>query len=541
MVNHFYARYGLALTMLNNKLDSPDEVMPEMLISELENGQNHFRLEPLPFNIENESVKFQYLSKAILNQKPERIGKQGKSNIQVGKDVSAIISNYLSPTIISPDKAVGKAWSAVENIINELKTSELAKRINGTMSLIPLAGKFNNGNNSQSYPKSSLMEMSCCAITTITSDKPAMLVFRKKSVGNIELINTCVIPDLEVDDLKNFISLFRKMILSQSKGLLTGKATVDTKKDKNTKEDKTVISFKRPKICSGNFPYAPRQSALGSIGLLGAIGRWAKEANYWDDGKQVLDSLKSHPIYIVEYGNAKSASYGHWIVELAKEDFLCDIINAIERIDIISEKPRNAMGLKPNERDAIEKKYELFFLFVSRYLQLFEQKSFQEFLSIRAEYPQELEILFNTYFINAMQKDETIVQSARALGQWLNNTAYWAARKESDNRDKKGDKETIRKLKSKFLAEMESTVFAAKSHDALLAHVVTRAGRLSQSDAPNAAILFFDAVAAGKLTLEESKNLIVAYSRLRSSAENNEQDFSSEPPDLVTDSESESE
>jgi len=541
MVNHFYARYGLALTMLNNKLDSPDEVMPEMLISELENGQNHFRLEPLPFNIENESVKFQYLSKAILNQNPERIGKQGKSNIQVGKDVSATISNYLSPTIISPDKAVGKAWSAVENIINELKTSELAKRINGTMSLIPLAGKFNNGNNSQSYPKSSLMEMSCCAITTITSDKPAMLVFRKKSVGNIELINTCVIPDLEVDDLKNFISLFRKMILSQSKGLLTGKATVDTKKDKNTKEDKTIISFKRPKICSGNFPYAPRQSALGSIGLLGAIGRWAKEANYWDDGKQVLDSLKSHPIYIVEYGNAKSASYGHWIVELAKEDFLCDIINAIERIDIISEKPRNAMGLKPNERDAIEKKYELFFLFVSRYLQLFEQKSFQEFLSTRAEYPQELEILFNTYFINAMQKDETIVQSARALGQWLNNTAYWAARKEADNRDKKGDKETIRKLKSKFLAEMESTVFAAKSHDALLAHVVTRAGRLSQSDAPNAAILFFDAVAAGKLTLEESKNLIVAYSRLRSSAENNEQDFSSEPPDLVTDSESESE
>ena len=168
MVNHFYARYGLALTMLNNKLDSPDEVMPEMLISELENGQNHFRLEPLPFNIENESVKFQYLSKAILNQKPERIGKQGKSNIQVGKDVSATISNYLSPTIISPDKAVGKAWSAVENIINELKTSELAKRINGTMSLIPLAGKFNNGNNSQSYPKSSLMEMSCCAITTLS-------------------------------------------------------------------------------------------------------------------------------------------------------------------------------------------------------------------------------------------------------------------------------------------------------------------------------------------------------------------------------------
>lgn len=521
MVNHFYGRYGLALTMLKNKLNSPDEVTAEMLISEIENGQNYFRLEPLPFNLENEFVKFQYMSKSILNQTPERIGRQGESKIQFGNDISATVSNYLSPTIISPDKAVGKAWIAVENVIDELKNSELSKRINGTMSLIPLAGKFNNGNNSQSYPKSSVIEIACCAITTFTPDKPALLP--KLTTGKTE--PACIIPDLELNDLKRFIQLFRQMSESGTKNLLTGKVKI------NKKKAESLYSFQRPKICSGNFPYAPRQSALGSIGLLGAMGRWAKEANYWDDGKRVLDSLKSRPIYIVEYGDAKSISYGHWIVELAKENFLCDIIDAIQYSHILSEE----------KRDRSSPKYQLFFLFASRFFQLFEQKSFQDFLSIRAEYPQELEKLFNTYFVNAMQKDETIVQSARALGQWLNNTAYWAARKEAENRDQQGDKEMIRKLKAKFLAEMESTVFAAKSLDGLLAQVVTRAGRLSQSDAPNAATLFFDAVAAGTLTLEESKNLIVAYSRLRSSTENNNQEVSSEFPDVVNDSESDSE
>lgn len=531
MVNHFYGRYGLALTMLNNKLDSPDEVTPEMLISELENGQNHFRLEPLPFNIENETVEFQYLSKAILNQKPERIGKQGKSKKQVARGVSAIVSFFLAPTIITSNKGAGNAWKALFDMQKELYGGKFWASKEATMSLMPLSGKINNGKQSQSNSKSSLIEVASCAVTTFTPHKPAMLP--KLMSGETE--PACIIPDLDLNDLRRFIHLFQKMSSSGTKKLLMGKVKT------NKKKTETVYSFQRPKICSGNFPYAPRQSALGSVGLLGAIGRWAKEANYWDDGKRVLESLKSRPIYIVEYGDAKSVSYGHWIVELAKEDFLCDIINSVERIDIISEKRRNAKELRRNERDAIEKKYELFFLFVSRFFQLFEQKSFQDFLSIRAEYPQKLEKLFNTYFINAMQKDETVVHSARALGHWLNGTAYWAARKEAENRDKQDDKDTIRKLKAKFLAEMESTVFAAKSHDALLAQVVTRAGRLSQSNAPNAATLFFDAVAAGKLTLEESKNLIVAYSRLSSSAENNEQDFSSELPDLVNDSESESE
>ena len=146
------------------------------------------------------------------------------------------------------------------------------------------------------------------------------------------------------------------MLKSGTKELLFGK--VNTNKNKA----EIVYSFQRPKICSGNFPYAPRQSALGCVGLLGAIGRWAKEANCGDEGKHVLDSLKSRPIYIVEYGNAKSVSFGHWIVELAKNDFLSDIIDAIQYSKILS------------ERDLSSTKYQLFFLFASRFFQLFELK-----------------------------------------------------------------------------------------------------------------------------------------------------------------------
>jgi len=360
MVDHFYARYGLALTMLNNKLDFPDEVTPEMLISELENGQNHFRLEPLPFKIENDSVEFRYLSKDFFRNNTARIGSQGKSIVQVGNDASAEVSYFLAPTIITSNKGAGNAWKAVSDIQKELKGGKFFASKEATMSLMPLSGKINNGKQSQSNSKSSLIEVASCAVTTFTQHKPAMLP--KLMSGETE--PACIIPDLEINDLMRFIYLFRQMSESGTKKLLTGKVKITKKKIE------TVYSFQRPKICIGNFPYAPRQSVLGSVGLLGAIGRWAKEANYWDNGKKVLESLIARPIYIVEYGNAKSVSYGHWIVELAKEDFLCDIIDAIQYSLILSEE----------KRDLSSPKYQLFFLFASRFFQLFEQKSFQDFL-----------------------------------------------------------------------------------------------------------------------------------------------------------------
>lgn len=497
MFNHFYSRYGLALTMVNNKLEKPEEVTPEMLVRELEDGLNHFRLEPLPLEVKEGKVKFQYLNKSFF-ENSQNIGSQGKLLKELGGN-SIEISYFLSPTIITSNKGAKNAWQGVSETIKSLEKTKDVRQTNAEakMSVMPISGKINNGKQSQSNSKSSLFEISCAAITTFTKEKPAMLV------GNAEPI--CILPDLELKDLQKFIAIFKAMLKSETENLMLGK--VKEYKKGASKQ----IAFNRPKICNGNFPYAPRQSLLGSAGLLGAIGRWAKRANFSKEGNEVLESLKNRPMYIVKYGDASTVMYGEWVIDLAKNDNLCDVIDALERVEILSEE----------RRDYSSPKFQTFLLFASRFLQFFDEKSLQDFLYTRAEYPKEIEKLFNTFFEKIMKKDEKLVQSARALGAWLNWTAYYAAKEEAKAREKnntarqKNDAETIRKLNAKFLAEMESTVFSAKSHDALLAQVITRAGRLSFTSAPSEAIPFIDEVAAEKIELNEAKNLIVAYSRIR--------------------------
>jgi hypothetical protein len=66
------------------------------------------------------------------------------------------------------------------------------------------------------------------------------------------------------------------------------------------------------------------------------------------------------------------------------------------------------------------------------------------------------------------------------------------------------------------LVELESAAFAAKSGDALIAQVVTRAGRLSGMDAPIESDIFMEATMNGKLQLSQAQNLIIAFSRLKS-------------------------
>jgi hypothetical protein len=524
MFNHFYSRYGLALTMLNNKLETHEKVDSEMLIRELEIGQNHFRFEPLPFEVENDKVKFQYLKKEFFEKNPKSIGEQGEFWEETEKN-SVEISYFLSPTIITSNKGAENAWKGVARLIKDLGKNKNIRITNAEakMSLLPISGKISNGKQSQSNSRSSLFEIACSAITTFTDEKPAMLFGNKAEP-------VCILPDLELLDLQKFISLFKEMKKKETENLLLGKVKVK----ETRKKDKNIISFHRPKICNGNFPYSPRQSILGSAGLLGAIGRWAKRANLSKEGTEVLESLKNRPMYIVKYGDASSVMYGEWVIDLAKSDNLCDVVDAFERVEILSEE----------RRDYSSPKFQTFFLFASRFLQFFDEKSLQDFLSIRAEYPKEIEKLFNTFFEKIMKKDEKLVQSARALGAWLNRTAYFAAKNEAEARKKanffladardanskneaealkKDDSDTLRKLKAKlkakFLAEMESSVFSAKSHHALIAQVITRAGRLSFSDAPPGATLFINEIAAETLELDEAKNLIVAYSRIRSTNE----------------------
>lgn len=113
--------------------------------------------------------------------------------------------------------------------------------------------------------------------------------------------------------------------------------------------------------------------------------------------------------------------------------------------------------------------------------------------------------------------DSEIVHSARELGKWLNYVAFLAATKEKDKeKDKEKNNDEFFKLKAKILVELESSVFSAKTGDALIAQTVTRAGRLSNLDAPEAAALFMEKTCSGDLKLDQAKNLLIAFSRLKS-------------------------
>ena len=71
-------------------------------------------------------------------------------------------------------------------------------------------------------------------------------------------------------------------------------------------------------------------------------------------------------------------------------------------------------------------------------------------------------------------------------------------------------------------------MFSAKSGDALIAYTITRAGRLSGFDAPTEASLFMEKAASGELSLEQAKNLIIAFSRLKSKKEKTDKVTSSD-------------
>src|SRR5690606_19527174 len=135
------------------------------------------------------------------------------------------------------------------------------------------------------------------------------------------------------------------------------------------------------------------------------------------------------------------------------------------------------------ERTNKSTEYQKFDFFASRFLQLFNKSTFRNFISFKAQYEPALKILFNVYFTKMEMIDPKIVSSARTLGRWLNQVAYYAAKGEIPETSKTYW-EDIRKVKSKVLVELESSAFSAKTGDGLIAQVIARAGRLSSTDAP---------------------------------------------------------
>jgi len=489
---HPFLRYAQALIMNENDLISCGEITFEQIIAEIENGLNSFRIYPVE-SIEGKiKVKFDFI-------------KQEKGDTKQGV--------FLSPNTITKDKQAKNTWTAASDLVKELQ-SNLTNDLNDmTMSIAPITGEYLSfsmkGSIGRGKPKCSLAERGLGLVTTLTPYKPC-LQYRIDKRGMPEMFNVCFIPDLPIEELKGFIRFFKLMLKTETASDLMYGNVVSIKTGKGNAE-KITYEAKRPLIYRGNFPNPPRSSALGSVALLGTIGEFVKQSEYSEQAKAVLESLKEATMYLVKYGGASTFTYNHHVIDLAKEGKLKNIIDSLYYSKLFNQ----------DRRSSSNSEYQKFDLFTSRFLQLFNHAAIKDFLAFRAEYPNQVTILFNTYFIKMEKIDPTIVSSARALGKWLNKVAYFTAKAEVKP-DASKYWEEIRRVKSKALIELESSTFSAKSGDALIAQAVTRAGRLSGLDAPEAAALFMEKTASGELPLENAKNLLIAFSRLINKAEKKE-------------------
>lgn len=497
---HPYINYAYALIQVENDLSSQDEIRSDHLINGIEHGLNTFRLRPKSSIEGKEKVSYDYV-------------RELKGAPRIGL--------FLSPSIITPDKQARHIWNESNKILQTLKNHDLSKTEDIKMSISPMAGEYLSFSSKKSIgrgkPKSTLLVSALSAITTLTTEKPC-LQYRVEKKSRPELTNVALIPDLPLNEVEDFIVLFKKMKASRSSSdLFIGNVLIS---QDEKKKNKKTYEPRRPLLFQGNFPNPPRSSVMGSVALLGAIGEFAKEAEVSALANKVLESLKNATMYMIKYGGASTFTYNHHIVDIAKDGKLRQIVDGIYLTILFNEGRRTTKSTA----------YQNFDLMVSRLFQLFNRPAFKDFLAFRAEYSMEfyskkptfIDILFITYFNKIEMIDIEIIKSAKELGRWLNQVAYFAARGEVQEGSHNYWDE-IRKIKAKVLVELESSTFSAKSGDALIAQVITRAGRISGMDAPAGASLFMEKASSGELALDNAKNLLIAFSRLKNKAEQKQQ------------------
>ena len=426
---------------------------------------------------------------------------------------------YLSPNTIASEMKASNLYNAICKTCSE-ENIDLHKAYKISQSEVPTSGEFNSfsdsGNIGRGKPSATVLDQCLALITSTTAFKPCLQY--KSGVGKVSTENTCLIPDLDISDLQNFIKLFKRIRIQKlDSSLMIGKVECETRTLK--------YKPKRPNIFNGNFPNAPHSSALGSVALLGTIGEMTKEKDVSELAKKVLESLKDCNFYAIKYGDASVFSFNHSIIRLAERGKLRRIVDSLYYVVLYKEGRRST-------NNAFE--YQKFDLFASRFLQMFNRPTFKDFLAFRAEYPYDIELMLNTYFCDMEKIDKEIVTSAKELGKWLNNVAYRSAQQEVGTSPGWDD---LIKAKAKVLVELESSIFSAKSGDALVAHTITRAGRLSGLDAPAAASLFMEEAASGELPLEQAKNLLIAFSRLKSKTEEADKAYSNDNQSIENENE----
>jgi hypothetical protein len=498
--DHPYPRYGLAAVLYHADIRtvSPETIPEKEELAELagkfiSDALHKYRLhtEDKPLDDADTELRFRYLKAEELATKKS-----------AGQDSANLY--YLAPHIATGDTSANRLIGEANKMIKKLsKGKGLDKTVQLKRSFSPFITKINEGSKTLSNPKATLLQAGFTMAATLTRYKPA---------AQLDFKNQVIIPDLPLNDLLLFIDLFDKMRSSETDNLYV-------------RELKAGNKNYRPPLFSGNYPNAPNTPVFGPVGLAGAMGVWAKKANVLDQMDEVLNKLVNNPIYLVSYEASlfKQIHLGHHVARLAKEQNLPKAINGLYYADFYN--PEH------NKRDNPTRL--LFLDMTSRFLQLYSKTALKDFLAFRLQYPHSFSPILEDYFMNEENISKEIIESARIYGSYLNDVAYFIGLNEAEN--KKTGKNKF-EAKARVLAQLESTALSCKTSTELFARLNVQAGRMSNRDVPEGASAFMEATNTGNISIDTTKQLILAYMRLKGekSAESEDEPSTTEGETFTT-------
>lgn len=479
--DHPYPRYGLAVTLVQEGvgtdwesfLDNP-ELLLQMAGPVVEEGLNYFRLHTSDDLDDATELRYRRIS----NEELETSGQKASGGY------------FIAPHVVIKDRSARYLIKEARDFLEELdegldpeKSTELKR------SFAPFTTKLNEGTATLSNPKASKLESIFSLVASLTPVKPA---------AQVEFTNQVMIPDLDLQGMVRFVQLFRDMKSSELE-------------DPLTLERPEGSNRKRPPVFDGNYPDAPQSSAFGPVGLMGAMGEWARRAERFSEVEPVLEKMAGSPVYLVSYdGNLMRQEYiGHHAARLAQEHNLPAVLDSLYRVRFYN----------PDDNDPDSNTRKNFFRMAGRFLQLYTQPAFRDFLAFRVQYDSILSPIFTDFFMNTQELDSDIVRSAREYGSYLNYVAYLIGKKEvEENKEKEGGGtgRDLDEAKARALAQMESTALSARRPSALFAQLNVMAGRQVNRDVPAEAERLIEAVNTGEIDFDVAKDLVLAYMRLRS-------------------------
>jgi hypothetical protein len=304
-------------------------------------------------------------------------------------------------------------------------------------------------------------------IATLTPNKVARWT---ESQGRV-----AVIPDLSLEDMVSYIRLARRLIDGGP-----GLAVRIRQNDTPTLEE-----------LGGNYYATPPAWAFGTLSLLGAAGELARRFDWEERYRRLAKKIATSRTYLVgAEGTTVEPKAGH-VWDLARQGLL-EAVSAAGKAQLA------------NDSDAEE---EVFKLFLRRWLLLYTQTRFEEFLSVRGTYPQAFEPILDHYHMRDSSLDDELLDAAKAMANFVSKQCFFAAQ------DADGDTDQVAQQN---LASMESLIEDASDTSELAGRLIVSAGRLAGNSLPPEAEPFLDALHDGsRVGLKKASNMLLSYMRLR--------------------------